>query len=397
MNNPWPSVKLGEILTPVSRPEVVDPSRVYRILGAHWYATGLYTKDVKPGSGVQAKRLYRVEEGDFVYNRLFAWKGSFALVTADNAGCYVSNEFPCFVIRSDSVDGRYLWRYFSRASAWEEALGLSTGGTPTSRNRLKEEKLLEIKIPLPPLAEQRRIVARIEELAAKIEEARALRQQSVEKGEALSRSGVEGFYQELRNRFGATALHGVCDSITDGDHNTPSFTEQGVRFIFVGNVSSGRLHFHGCKHVAEPYFRTLKPQRLPRRGDVLYSAVGATLGIPALVDCDEAFCFQRHVAILKPSRARITGEFLWHMLRSRTVFEKAWSSTTGSAQPTVPLHAIRELTIPLPPIAAQRRIVAELDTLQAKIDALKGFQAETAAELDALLPSILDRAFAGAL
>ena len=85
------------------------------------------------------------------------------------------------------------------------------------------------------------------------------------------------------------------------------------------------------------------------------------------------------------------------MLRSPTVFEKAWRSTTGSAQPTVPLHAIRELPIPVPPLAEQRHIVAELDALQAKADALKKLQTETAAELDALLPSILDHAFKGDL
>ena len=85
------------------------------------------------------------------------------------------------------------------------------------------------------------------------------------------------------------------------------------------------------------------------------------------------------------------------MLGSRTVFEKAWTSTTGSAQPTVPLRAIRELPIPFPPLPEQRRIVSELDALQAEVDALKRLQSETPAELDALLPAILDRAFKGKL
>lgn len=168
-------VRLGEVLRPVSRPEPVDPAKTYRILGAHWYAQGLYIKDTKPGSEIQADKVYRVEKGDFVYNRLFAWKGSFAVATVENHDCYVSNEFPCFTVDDDRADGNYLWRYFSRASAWEAALGLSTGETPTSRNRLKEENFLAMKIPLPPLPEQRRIVVRIEELAAKIEEARGLR------------------------------------------------------------------------------------------------------------------------------------------------------------------------------------------------------------------------------
>ena len=180
MNNPYLMVPLGEILTPASRPEAVNPQRIYRILGAHWYAKGLYIKDIKPGSEIQANKMFRVEKEDFVYNRLFAWKGSFAIATEDNHGCYVSNEFPCFVIDRNRADGHYLWRYFSRSLAWDEALGLSTGGTPTSRNRLKEEKFLDMKIPLPPLPEQRRIVARIEELTTKIEEARGLRRQAAQ-------------------------------------------------------------------------------------------------------------------------------------------------------------------------------------------------------------------------
>jgi len=92
-------------------------------------------------------KLYRVEEGDFVYNRLFAWQGSFAVATKENHGCYVSNEFPCCIVKRDRADGQYLWRYFSRTAVWEEALGFSSGGTPTRRNRLKEEKLLAMKTP----------------------------------------------------------------------------------------------------------------------------------------------------------------------------------------------------------------------------------------------------------
>jgi type I restriction enzyme S subunit len=145
------------------------------------------------------------------------------------------------------------------------------------------------------------------------------------------------------------------------------------------------------------YFKNLKSHRLPERGDILYSAVGATLGIPAVVDSDEPFCFQRHVAILKPDRKKVDSRFVWHMLGSRTVTEKAWASTTGSAQPTIALRAIRELPIPVPPLPEQRRIVAELDALQAEVDALKRLQAETATELDAMLPAILDRAFKGEL
>src|SRR5205823_4457574 len=138
---------------------------------------------------------YRVEQGDFVYNRLFAWKGSFAVATSENHGCYVSNEFPCFRAKADRICVHFLWRYFSREPAWTEALGLSTGGTPTSRNRLKEEAFLQLTIPLPPLAEQRRLVERIDAVAAKIEEAKTLRGQ----GHQAIRSMLLSAYQSITN------------------------------------------------------------------------------------------------------------------------------------------------------------------------------------------------------
>jgi type I restriction enzyme S subunit len=69
----------------------------------------------------------------------------------------------------------------------------------------------------------------------------------------------------------------------------------------------------------------------------------------------------------------------------------------GGAQPNISQKIIRETEIPVPPLAEQRLLVAELDALQAEVDALKRLQAETAAELDALIPAILDRAFKGEL
>lgn len=74
MSKNWPKMRLDKVLIPVNRPALVEPTALYSILGAHWYAKGLYTKDVSQGAEIQAKYLYRVEEGDFVYNRLFGWE-----------------------------------------------------------------------------------------------------------------------------------------------------------------------------------------------------------------------------------------------------------------------------------------------------------------------------------
>jgi type I restriction enzyme S subunit len=386
-------VPLSQLVTPIERPEAPVPGKVYRQIGVKLWGAGAYERESIDGAATRYSRLFAAATNDVIVNKIWARNGSVAVVPASLEGCYGSGEFPMFSPDLTKLHPRWMHWLTKTHGFWAQCDEKSRG--TSGKNRIRPERFLEIEIPLPPLSEQQRLVARIETLAKQLHEAQSLRRSASEEAETLSRAITETVYKRLTSKLGTSKLAEACITITDGDHNTPSFGEVGVRFIFVGNVSSGHLHFKDSKRVSNEYFNTLRPQRLPQRGDLLYSAVGATLGVPAVVDSDEPFCFQRHIAILKPDRDRMDTRFGWHMLRSRTVFERAWSSTTGSAQPTIPLRAIRELPIPLPPLAEQRRIIGELDRLQAEVDNTRCLQAETTAEIDALLPSILSGAFAG--
>jgi hypothetical protein len=88
-----------------------------------------------------------------------------------------------------------------------------------------------------------------------------LRDQSAEQTRALSFSIAEAVFRDLQNKVGSKPIRDMCTTITDGDHNTPTFSDTGVRFVFVGNVSSGQLHFENTKRVAYEYFDLLKSHR----------------------------------------------------------------------------------------------------------------------------------------
>jgi type I restriction enzyme S subunit len=107
---------------------------------------------------------------------------------------------------------------------------------------------------------------------------------------------------------------------------------------------------------------------------------------------------QNHVIRIRPDRARVSPEFLNCFLNSPSGKDavQAQSRTTSGLR-TLSVGRIRGIRVPVPPAAKQSRIIAELDALQTQVDALKEQHAETAAELDALLPAILDRAFKGEL
>jgi type I restriction enzyme, S subunit len=95
--------------------------------------------------------------------------------------------------------------------------------------------------------------------------------------------------------------------------------------------------------------------------------------------------------------SELSSQFLVHFLLSSSAQDVIHRGKVETARPNISLGGLRELKIPAPPVLEQRRIVAELDAVQAQLDALKNLQSETAVELNALLPSIFDKAFKGEL
>ncbi len=392
MSSDFPTVALGEVAQPVERPETPIAGQIYRQVGVRLWGAGAYEREQMDGADTQYKVLYRVEADDIIVNKIWARNGSVSVIDAKLAGCYVSGEFPTFEPDKDRLHPRWFYLLTKTPDFWYQCSEKSYG--TSGKNRIRPEKFLEVEIPLPPLDEQRRIVAHIDAAASRIAEARGLRRGALEEAEALLLSKVDETI--FTSNAELVRVEAVANSVTDGDHNSPPKVDMGVSFIFISHIVKGYIGFENCTFVSPEYYEALSPTRKPEIGDVLYTAVGS-YGVPCLVDTDAPFCFQRHIAIIKPSRNVVEPNYLRWALASTTVFRQATQFATGSAQLTVPLRGIRKLQFPLPDMSEQRQVIAYLDELQARLSVLKRLQAETAAELDALLPSLLDRAFKGEL
>ena len=173
MPNNWPLVPLGEIALPAERPVTPVPGTVYRQIGVKWWGLGVYEREPIDGAATQYKTLYKLEPGDIIINKIWARHGSVAVVQDELGACYASGEFPMFTPQPARLSSRWFHWFTKTRNCWEQCDEKSRG--TSGKNRIRPELFLEIKIPLPPLDEQRRIVARIEQLAAKIQEARSLR------------------------------------------------------------------------------------------------------------------------------------------------------------------------------------------------------------------------------
>jgi restriction endonuclease S subunit len=254
----------------------------------------------------------------------------------------------------------------------------------------------EENVELPAeLAEQQRVVARIEELATQIDEARTLRQKAQEEVEALGKFSMSAF---VDNEAGARPLRDLCVQITDGEHATPlRIDERQVPLATAKNVRDGHLDMRVTDFVSKETAEKCWKRCKPKDGDVLMVCVGATTGRVCRLVSPPEMVIVRSVAMLRCNQQELDSKYLEYSLKSREVQDQVWDSVKQAAQPCLYLNRIGNLTIPTPPLSEQRRIVAELDALQAEVDALKRLQAETAAELDALMPSILSKAFAGEL
>lgn len=272
--------------------------------------------------------------------------------------------------------------------------------------RVSEKTILNTTFPLPPLSEQQRIVERIEELFAKLDEAKERLQEvadsfAVRKAAILHKAFTGELTKQWRRENGVSdeswedvSLDSVCKSIYDGDHMPPPKSETGIPFLVISNVNTGFISFEKCRFVPEEYYDGLSETRTPEIGDILYTIVGS-YGIPVMVDTDKKFCFQRHMALLKPKD--IYNRFLWCQLQTQSFFEQATSIATGTAQLTVPIKGLRKLIVKCPTLSEQHEIVRLIDDLLARERAAQQATEQALASIDLMKKSILARAFRGEL
>ncbi len=174
----WIRYRISDLVKQKEERVIVSPDKTYKLLGVRLESRGAFFREEKIGNSISANTLNLVREGDFIYSRLFAWRGAFGIVPQELDQCFVSDEFPSFLINTEKLDPKFLQLYFSRPIIWQEVEKYCTGTTKASRNRFKEFFFLSMEIPLPPLDEQRRIVARIETLAERVAAAQSLRREA---------------------------------------------------------------------------------------------------------------------------------------------------------------------------------------------------------------------------
>ena len=186
----------------------------------------------------------------------------------------------------------------------------------------------------------------------------------------------------------------ISEAIGDGDHQPPPQTFSGIPFLVISNVSGGKLSFENTRFVSAEYFNQLPEARKPQKGDLLFTVTGS-YGIPILVDTDDNFCFQRHIAIVRPCIT--SNRYLHVILGSSYVKSVCDDKATGTAQKTVGLATLRELLIPVAPYNEQVRIYTQVQAAMSIVNSISSEKEDLLIIIENTKSKILNLAIRGQL
>ena len=222
----------------------------------------------------------------------------------------------------------------------------------TGLQNLQMKKLIELKLRVPQIEAQTSIATTLDEIVC---DQRTL-QQEIACLDSLVKSRFVEMFGDL-DSDDSRPLKDVCSIITDGTHQPPKFVDEGIPFLFVSNIASDVVDYETNKFISAEDYEQLIRRTPIEIGDVLVSAVGS-FGHPAIVRDGRPFCFQRHIAYLKPRHNLVDSDYLHAALLSDDAQRYMDRCAKGVAQRTVTLKSFKEMKIPVPSMCLQEEFAA---------------------------------------
>lgn len=282
---------------------------------------------------------------------------------------------------------------------------ITTGCQP----KLAIKKIEQLKIPLPPINEQQRIVERIESLFVKLDRAKELIENTLAQFEQNKMAILhKAFTGELtakwrkENNIDLSSwqdyqLKDICEKITDGTHNSPINTDLGdYMYITAKNIKEEGIDLSKITYVSSDIHEKIYARCNVEFGDVLYIKDGATTGIATINTIKEQFSLLSSVAVLKPKKNKLLAKYLVYKLNSNEVRNMMINNMSGVAITRLTLTKIKQAKMKFPTIEEQQKIVNILDRLLAKYNKIKNLEQQLE-KIELLKKAILAKAFRGEL
>lgn len=376
-----PLSQFGEFLTHRGEFVRIEDTQRYRRARVQLHWRGVVVRDEIEGARIKTKEQQVAHAGELLVAEIDAKVGGIGIVPSELDGAIVSSHY--FLFEIDEAKCTRLWLdWFVRSGALADQI---TARGSTNYAAIRPHHVNGFELPLPHPDEQRRIVSRIERLMDKVKQARALRQQCIMEMESLCRS----FLLATGTTTKPTPMHELV-RFREPDivvRATETYHFAGV-YCFGGGVFSGR-------HRAGSEFSYRSLTRL-KSGNFVYPKLMAWEGALGVVDekCD-GLVVSPEFPVFEVLEGQVLPETLDVYFKTPSVWPELAAISTGTNVRRRRLHpsAFLNYKMPIPSMKVQEQLRA----VKVKKDALEKLQSETSAELDALMPSILSKAFRGEL
>ena len=272
-------------------------------------------------------------------------------------------------------------------------IGAGTGATVQG---VKITFVSQLPIPIPPIAEQERIVAVLDEAFAAIDKAKANIERNLTNARELFQSRLNDIFSNPSEDWRNTSLVDVCELITCGVAARPNYVDEGIPFLSAKNVKNGRIIFNDYRFISAQDHAKLTKRNKPEIGDVLYTRVGS-FGEAAVIDREIEFSIFVSLTLIKPKKEVVASAFLKYYLNSHAVKQLAKNSVRSSGVGNLNVGTVRKFPIKFPPKKTQERLIEEFDSIRNLTTSLELKYQSELDNLEELRQSILEQAFEGKL
>ena len=279
--------------------------------------------------------------------------GMSSVLTIDTDEQLYLNSF-CFGYRFDNPELFVpdFSKYLFRSDKLRKQIKKTASGV--TRFNVSKKKMENIVIPVPPLEVQCEIVRLLDNFTELTAELTA---------ELIARKKQYEYYRErmiLNTNSPMVKLSDIVD-IYLGLTYTPTYVENGIKFISAQNTSGDFLNLENVKYISEEEYNNSTANAKPKRGDILFTRVGSNLGHPVIVDTDEPLCIFVSLGFLRLKDSNVINSYIKHWMNTDLFWSQIRKNVHGSAKVNLNTGWLREFEIPVPPLDEQERIVSILD------------------------------------
>lgn len=433
--------KIGSFLKRSKIPIDIDDNKEYKRVTIRINHNGVSLRDIEIGKKIGTKKQFVLKTGQFILSKIDARYGAFGIAPDEVDDAIITGNFWAYNLDKKQVNIDWLNQYTNSPDFYDLCERASTG--ITHRKYLDEDFFLNHEILLPDLNEQLIQIEKIKKQKCsflvlqsesnhqlnllkqlrqaflreamqgrlvqqnpkdgnasdllqqiKAEKVKLIASKKIKQGKKQEAALQNEILFEIPKSWVWCQLDEICWNITDGTHQTPTYTQTGRIFLSAQNVKPFCFMPEEHKYVSENAYQEYIKNRKALKGDLLVARVGAGIGETAVIDKEIDFCFYVSLGLIQPFQQFLSSEYLAYVLNSPygVQYAKGNISSKGGSAGNFNLGRIRSFLIPLPPLAEQHRIVKKLESLMQYCDAMQQSIQRSRQQTDKLLQQVLREA-----